>query len=83
MSTNLFKGTWRLISFEARTSSGEVSYPLGRDAAGFLVYGQGGYMVASVMRKDRADFNSADILRRKARREAGRVRYVQLVLRQV
>ena len=35
-----FCGTWRLVSFEARTSSGEVSYPLGKDAAGYLIYSQ-------------------------------------------
>src|SRR5215471_4387954 len=61
MSTNAFVGAWRLLSFEARTSSGEVSYPLGRDAAGLLLYGHEGYMAVSVMRGDRGNFKSADI----------------------
>lgn len=53
MSKNLFVGAWRLLSFEARTSSGEVSYPWGRDAVGVLLYGQDGYMAGSLMRADR------------------------------
>ena len=61
MSKNLFVGAWRLLSFEARTSSGEVSYPWGRDAVGVLLYGQDGYMAGSLMRADRANFKSADI----------------------
>jgi len=61
MSTNAFVGAWRLLSFEARTSGGEVSYPLGRDAAGILLYSQEGYVAVSVMRGDRANFKSASI----------------------
>src|SRR5215467_9378527 len=61
MSTNAFVGAWRLLSFEVRTSSGEVSYPLGRDAMGLLLYSQDGYMAVSLMRGNRARFKSADI----------------------
>jgi hypothetical protein len=61
MSKNPFVGAWRLLSFEARTSSGEVSYPLGRDALGVLLYGQDGYMAGSLMRAHRAKFKSGDI----------------------
>ena len=61
MSTNAFVGAWRLLSFEARTSSGEVSYPLGKDAVGLLLYSQEGCMAVSVMRGNRANFKSADI----------------------
>ena len=61
MSTNAFVGAWRLLSFEARTSGGEVSYPLGRDAEGLLLYSQEGYVAISVMRGDRANFKSASI----------------------
>jgi hypothetical protein len=61
MPANAFVGAWRLLSFETSTSSGEVSYPLGRDAVGLLLYGQEGCMAVSVMRGDRANFKSADI----------------------
>ena len=61
ISANSFVGTWRLISFEARTSSGEVSYPFGRDAGGYLIYGQEGY-TAAVMQANRANFTSSQVL---------------------
>ena len=61
MSKNPFLGAWRLLSFEARTSRGEVSHPLGKDAVGVLLYGQDGYMAGSLMRADRANFKSADM----------------------
>src|SRR5215471_16053162 len=61
MSTNALVGVWRLLSFEARASSGEVSYPLGRDAVGLLLYGPEGHMAVSVTRGDRAHFKSANI----------------------
>jgi hypothetical protein len=34
MSSNPLVGIWRLISWENRTLDGEVSHPLGEDAAG-------------------------------------------------
>jgi hypothetical protein len=49
------------LSFEVRTSSGEVSYPLGRDSAGLLLYGQDGYMAVSLMRAERAHLTSGDV----------------------
>jgi hypothetical protein len=62
MSTNPFVGTWRLLSLETRTSGEEVGYPLGKDAVGYLIYSQEGFMAASVMRAGRANFASADSL---------------------
>ena len=60
MSTHPFVGTWRLVSFEIRTANGEVSYPFGEDAAGYLIYSQDGYMAASIMDANRARFASSD-----------------------
>jgi lipocalin-like protein len=57
-----FVGAWRLVSLEARTSTGEVSYPYGKDAAGYLLYSREGYMSASVMQARRAHFASPDAL---------------------
>ena len=31
-------GTWRLVSFEARDSKGQLQYPLGQDVSGLLGY---------------------------------------------
>ena len=44
-----FVGAWRLLSLEARTSTGDISYPFGKDAASYLLYGREGYMSVSVM----------------------------------
>jgi hypothetical protein len=62
MGTSAFWGTWRLVVFEVRGPEGEVSHPFGTDAAGFLMYGQDGYMAAALMMAKRANFASADIL---------------------
>lgn len=56
-------GTWRLVSFESRTSNGEVRHPLGRSQAGQLLYDAGGHMSAQLMTPDRPKFASGDRLR--------------------
>ena len=61
MSTNPFIGTWRLVSAETKTASGEISYPFGRDAAGYLIYGQDGYMAVTIMGANRKRFTTADV----------------------
>jgi hypothetical protein len=57
-----FVGVWRLLSLEARSSTGEKSYPFGHDALGYLLYTREGYMSASVMQAGRGNFESADDL---------------------
>jgi len=56
MSADRFVGAWRLLSLEARTSAGDVSYPYGKDAAGYLLYAREGYMSVSVMQARRTNF---------------------------
>ena len=53
-------GTWRLVSYEARNSEGQVHYPLGEDVSGLLVYDGGGNMSAHVMRSDLPVFAGKD-----------------------
>ncbi len=53
-------GTWRLVSFEARDSKGQLQYPLGQDVSGLLVYDAAGNMSAHVMRKERPLFAAND-----------------------
>jgi Lipocalin-like domain len=55
-----FVGTWRLVSCEARTASGEVRYPLGQHVVGQLFYDVCGNMSAHVIRADRPAFVSDD-----------------------
>jgi hypothetical protein len=62
MSADLFVGAWRLLSLEARTSTGDVTYPFGKDAAGYLLYSREGYMSVSVMQARRTNFASLDDL---------------------
>jgi hypothetical protein len=53
MSADHFIGAWRLLSLEGRTSTGDVSYPFGKDAQGYLLYSREGYMSVSVMQARR------------------------------
>jgi Lipocalin-like domain len=53
-------GTWRLTSFEARDSKGQLQYPLGERVSGLLIYDAGGNMSAHVMRDDRPRFVAND-----------------------
>ena len=62
MSENLFLGTWRLISMEARSSTGEVQYPLGKDGGGLIMYTADGYMSVVLYRANRERFGTRDIM---------------------
>jgi Lipocalin-like domain len=53
-------GTWRLVSFEARDSKGQLQYPLGQDVSGLLVYDAAGNMSAHVMKNERPLFAAND-----------------------
>ena len=59
-STPNLLGTWRLVSFEARASKGQLHYPLGEHVSGLLMYDAGGNMSAHVMRDDRPLFAAND-----------------------
>jgi hypothetical protein len=51
-------GTWLLASYTAETA-GEVSYPLGPDPVGIIMYTPDGYMSAQLMRRDRPAYDRA------------------------
>jgi len=71
MVSNPLIGTWRLLSWENRSIvDGDVSYPLGKDAVGYIMYGQDGYMSVTIMRPDRAKFTAGDLLGGSARERA-------------
>ncbi len=61
MSTNPFVGTWRLISNETKDDSGEVSHPFGKDATGYVIYSEDGYVALTIMGPNRGNFPSADL----------------------
>jgi len=53
-----FIGTWRLISWELRSTNGEPFYPLGKDAVGQLMYSADGYMAVVLTKPGRVAFKS-------------------------
>ena len=53
-------GTWRLVSYETKTSSGEIRHPFGQHPVGQLFYDLHGNMSAHVLRVDRLAFASDD-----------------------
>lgn len=54
-------GTWRLVSCVLQDDQGgPVSYPLGPDAAGLIMYTADGYMSAQLMRPGRPDYDFPD-----------------------
>lgn len=55
-------GTWKLVSLESRTADGKVSYPLGKDLLGYIMYNKDGYMFVAIMSANRLEFASGDIL---------------------
>lgn len=61
MKKNEFIGTWKLLSFELRSQDGQVIYPYGKDAVGYLIYNEDGYMATEIMSANRASFTSGDI----------------------
>ncbi len=63
MTSNPLVGTWRLISWETRSVDGEkISYPLGKDAVGYIMYNEDGYMFVAITRPNRTKFAAGDLL---------------------
>ena len=62
MTSNPLIGTWRLLSWENRDADGHISYPLGKDAVGYIIYNPDGYMFVAIMRPERAKFAAGDLL---------------------
>jgi|ERR1051325_3328541 hypothetical protein len=53
-------GTWRLVRWEEHDPDGTVSYPLGKDAVGQIMYDAEGRMSAQLMQRDQMPFGSDD-----------------------
>ena len=54
-------GSWKLVSFELRLPNGDLSYPFGRDAKGYVFYNAQGFMSAAFMGAERVRPQSADL----------------------
>ena len=58
MLRNAILGTWELVSYIAQDNhGGPITYPLGADALGLIMYTADGYMSAQLMRRHRPAFD--------------------------
>jgi Lipocalin-like domain len=55
-------GAWRLVSWENRAADGQVTYPMGADALGYLTYTADGRFSVLISRAGRAGFAAGDLL---------------------
>ena len=50
-------GTWRLVSYLVQSADGSITYPMGRELAGMIMYVPDGYMSANLMVPGRPPFS--------------------------
>jgi lipocalin-like protein len=55
-------GAWRLVSWENRAADGQITYPMGADALGYLLYTADGRFSVTISRRGRAGFAAGDLL---------------------
>jgi hypothetical protein len=55
-------GAWRLVSWENQAADGQVTYPMGADALGYVLYSGDGRFSVTISRADRAGFTAGDLL---------------------
>jgi hypothetical protein len=55
-------GTWSLQSFHFSTLDDETTHPYGRDAVGYYLFSDSGYMSVVVMARNRQKFESGDLM---------------------
>ena len=55
-------GAWRLVSWENQAADGQVSYPMGTDALGYLLYTADGRFSVMISRAGRPGFAAGDLL---------------------
>ena len=72
-------GAWRLASWENQATDGQVSYPMGPDPNGYVLYTGEGRFSVTISRRGRAGFAAGDLLsgtaEEKARAMEGFVAY--------
>jgi hypothetical protein len=71
-------GAWRLVSWENQTADGQVTYPMGTDPNGYVIYADGRFSI-TISQRGRAGFAAGDLLsgttEEKARAMEGFVAY--------
>ncbi|MDT0705636.1 lipocalin-like domain-containing protein [Staphylococcus haemolyticus] len=54
-------GTWKLVRYQDEDKDGNIFFPLGKDATGFIMYNPDGYMSAQLMQQGRKVYESGDL----------------------
>lgn len=54
-------GTWKLVRYQDEDKDGNIFFPLGKDATGFIMYNPDGYMSAQLMQQARKAYESGDL----------------------
>ncbi|SEP29692.1 Lipocalin-like domain-containing protein [Rhizobium tibeticum] len=67
---NKLEGAWRLLAWLRTTSKGDVSYPLGEDASGLLVYTSSAKMMVQMAAAHRLPLATSDPLGGSAEEQA-------------
>jgi Lipocalin-like domain len=55
-------GAWRLLSWENQAADGQVTYPMGPDPIGYVIYAADGRFSITISRRGRAGFAAGDLL---------------------
>ena len=55
-------GAWRLLSWENQAADGQVTYPMGTDPIGYVLYAADGRFSVTISRAGRAGFAAGDLL---------------------
>jgi hypothetical protein len=55
-------GAWRLVSWENQAADGQVTYPMGPDPIGYVLYSADGRFSVTISRAGRAGFAAGDLL---------------------
>lgn len=58
---NQIIGVWSLVSYQIGDDNGNINYPLGEDATGYIIYHPEGYMSAQIMKQGIPPYASGDI----------------------
>jgi Lipocalin-like domain len=63
-------GAWRLVSWENQAADGQVTYPMGADALGYVLYTADGRFSVTISRAGRTGFAAGDLLAGTAEEQA-------------
>jgi len=61
MIGNPLLGSWKLVSFHVKSADGRITYPWGREVAGYITYTDQGRVLVAIMRDNRPKQSSEDI----------------------